>query len=240
MTIPGGGGMSAGLMVIDNLVPSSETADFITWKLCQVLIADDTPADVWAAASATFAGTDGDITQVLQTITNHARFRTDLAYRSNKVKTPMEFLASLLRATESRPAINSMTNYLNLMGMEMFNFADPTGFPEEAVSWIDTNSLLVRWNMINDLTSNRGNGRTIGFDIKSLSQKYQWTTADSILDFFENITSHGTEPAGVRAITEAWLTDGNPGGFTLTDSVIANQARQTLGLYFRLSEFNKQ
>jgi hypothetical protein len=177
---------------------------------------------------------------VIQTITNHPRFRTDLAYRNNKVKTPLEFLTSLLRATETRPALNSMTEYLNLMGMELFNYADPTGFPEEAVAWIDTNSLLVRWNMINDLTSNRGNGRTIGFDMKSLAQKYQWTTSDSILDFFENITSHGIEPAGVRPITEAWLTDGNPGGFTLTDAVIANQARQTLGLYFRLSEFNKQ
>lgn len=88
ITIPAGGGLSDGLTLIDHIVSRPQTADFISWKLCQVFIDDDPPADVVSAASTTFQNTGGDIKQVLQTILNHARFRSDLTYRGNKVRTP--------------------------------------------------------------------------------------------------------------------------------------------------------
>lgn len=240
ITIPAGGGIVDGLMVIDRLTEMPETADFISWKLCQVFIDDDPPADVVSAASATFQATNGDIAQTLLTIFNHARFRSDLNYRANKVKTPLEFLVGITRLTEAHPNTLTMLDYLEDMGMQMFNYADPTGFAEEGVSWIDTNSMLARWNLINDLTSNRGSVRTGGMDFRNFIEKYAGTSYSSILDFFENLTTHGLEPAGVRAIMESWLTSDDPGSFILDDQTLDNQVRQTLGLYLRLPEMNKQ
>ena len=240
LTIPAGGGISDGLQLIDHLVQRSQTADFITWKLCQLLVDDDPPADVTAAASATFQATNGDIEQTLMTILNHARFRTDLAYRGNKVKTPLEFLTSVVRLTETYPVANAMSRYLEDMGMELFDFADPTGFAEEGVAWIDTNAMLVRWNLTNDLSSNRGGADTFGVDIKNLIQKYGPVTSSELLDFFEDLTVHTFQAPGTRAIAESWMTDDNPGGFVLTDEILDTRVRQTLGLYLRLPELNKQ
>jgi len=240
ITIPAGGGVIDGLMVIDRLTEMPGTADFISWKLCQVFIDDDPPADVVNAASATFQGTNGDIAATLLTIFSHPRFRTDLAYRSNKVKTPLEFMLSICRLTEAHPVTHTMVNYLEDMGMQMFNYPDPTGYAEEGVSWIDTNSMLVRWNMVNHLTSNRGSVYTFGMNFRNLIQKYGGVTSDSLLDFFENLTSHGLQPLETRAIMESWMTSDAPGSFILDDETLDGRVRQTLGLYLRLPEMNKQ
>ena len=240
ITIPAGGGYKDAIMLMEHLVQSQETADFITWKLCQLLVDDDPPADVLAAASATFKSTNGDISQVLETILNHARFRTDTNFRGNKTKTPLEFLASAARATESFPLAVGMVDYLENMGMEMFEEADPTGYEEAGVAWIDTNSLLNRWNLVNDVCTNRGDGLNFGVNIKNFIQRRGLTTANDILDYFEAITTHGTEAPGVRAIALDWLTESDPGSFILDDETLDTRVRQTLSLYLRLAEFNKQ
>jgi len=240
ITIPAGGGYKDAIILMEHLLQSQETADFITWKLVQMLIDDVPPVDVWTAASNTFMNTDGDISQVLATILNHARFRTDTAFRANKVKTPLEFLTSVARVTESFPLTVGMNGYLENMGMELYEKADPTGYAEEGVAWIDTNSLLNRWNLVNDVSTNRGDGMNFGVDIKHFIQSRGLTTYDQILDYFEDITTHGRQPAGVRAIAQNWLTNGSPGTFVLDDVTLNTRVRQTLSLYLRLAEFNKQ
>ncbi len=239
ITIPAGGGLSDGIQLIEHIAADPHTADFISWKLCQVFIDDDPPADVLSAAATTFSSSGGNIAAVLQTIFAHARFRTDLSYRANKIKNPLEFGVSLMRATETPPAYNSLSVYLTSMGMDLFNYADPTGFDEESVGWMDTNALLSRWNMVNDFTTNRLNGNTPAINMKALKERYGWVTYDDVLDFFENVTSHGTQPAGTRAITESWLTNDNPGGFILNSATLDGRARETFGLYLRMPEFNK-
>ncbi|MDJ0839821.1 MAG: DUF1800 family protein [Acidobacteriota bacterium] len=240
ITIPAGGGISDGMALIEHLLGRQETADFIAWKLCQVFIADDPPADVVTAAATAFHNSNGDIKTTLTAIFTHARFRTDTAYRGNKTKTPLEFATGLIRMTEAHPVTTSLIYYLERMGMNLFEYADPTGFAEESVAWIDTNSMLERWNLVNDVTSNRGHGMTPALDLHRFFGRYGDTGSDGILDFFENLTTHGTQPAGVRAIAESWLTDDNPGAFSLTDEVLDNRVRQTLSLYLRLPELNKQ
>lgn len=240
LNIPAGGGLSDGLTVIAHIAASPNTAEFISWKLCQLFVDDDPPADVQSAVATTFSSSGGDIEATLRTLFAHARFRTDLSYRGNKIKNPLEFATGLMRATEVPLSSNAPAVYLSAMGMDLFNYPDPTGFDEAGVSWMDTNSLLARWNMVNDMTVNRLNSTTPVINIWALSQRYGWTTYDEILDFFENITTHGTEPAGTRAITESWLTADNPGGFVIDDDTLDNRIRQTLGMYLRMPEFNKQ
>jgi len=240
ITIPAGGGSSDGLDIINYLVTRQETADFISWKLCQVFIADDPPADVVTAAATTFHNTTGDIKATIQTIISHPRFRTDLAYRGNKVRTPLEFVTAMTRLTEGHPVAPSLVYYLERMGMRLFEFADPTGFAEEGVAWIDTNSLLERWNLVNDMSANRGYGMTTSLDLVRFFAKYGSSDHNDILDLFEDLTTHGTEPAGFRAIAESWLTDDAPGSFVLNDETLDTRVRQTLSLFLRLPELNTQ
>ena len=240
ITIPAGGGLSDGVTLIQHLASRVQTADFISWKLAQKFIADDPPADVVAAISNTFQNTDGDMLQVFETLFSHARFRTDLNYRRNKFKTPLEFVTSLVRLTGSYPVPVAMDSALRNMGMTLFDFPEPTGFSEEMVSWLDTNSMLTRWNFANQITSNRGNANAVSVPIDRLTRTYGGGTYSGILDFFDDLMTQGSEPAGARAVMESWITADNPGAFILNDDTIDGRIRQTLGLYLRIAEINKQ
>lgn len=240
ITIPAGGGMSDGLTLIRHLVQSQNTADFIAWKLAQVFIDDDPPADVVNAAAATFYATEGNIEQTLRTIFNHARFRSDLAYRGNKTRTPLEFVTAATRLSEAYPVAHTMNQSLRRIGMDMFEYADPTGFAEEGVAWIDTNSLLERWNFVNTLTTNRGNGNTTGMNMERFVHQFGVSDANQILDLFTDLTTHGSEALGTRAIMASWLTNDNPGAFLLDDETLDTRVRQTWTLFLRLAELNRQ
>ncbi len=240
ITIPAGNGMEDGLMLIDHLVGRQETADFIAWKLCRVFIADVPPADVVTAAAAAFHSTNGDITATLTAILTHPRFRTDMSYRNNKFKTPLEFITSLFRMVESYPITPTLTAPLERMGMNLFEFADPTGFAEEETAWSDTNSLLERWTLVSDLVFNRGNGMGTALDVHRFFARYSAADAEGLLDLFENITTHGFEHPDARAIMLNRLTNGDPGSFALTEDTLDTFVRQTFALYLRLPELNRQ
>lgn len=240
VTYPAGRGFIEGIELINDVAQRQETADYITWKMVQLLIDDEPPADVWTAASNTFISSNGDIAEVLRTITNHAAFRTNTSYRGNKTKTPLEFVVSSARAVEAFPMAFALPHYMVDMGMDMFEMADPTGYEEMGVFWIDTNSVLNRWNAVSDLTSNRGNARLFSFDLKRFLERYQIDELDELLDFFALITTGGKESPGARAIAEGWMTNNDPGSFVLDDATIDQRVRQTLALYMRLAEFNKQ
>jgi len=240
LTIPAGGGLSDGMTLIDAIVQDPHCAEFICWKLCQFLIDDDPPADVTAAAEVTFSATNGDIEQVLATITSHPRFRTDLNYRGNKTKTPLEFAMSAIRVSDSFPVFHGIYYFLDNMGMPLFNFPFPTGFEEAGNFWINTNSLLYRWNFIHSLTSNRGNGNTSGVDMDQFVQTRGLTSYTEILDLMEALTTHGAQEASVRGILENYLTQGDPGSFSVTPTTIDQEIRHVWSLFLRLPEFNRQ
>lgn len=240
ITIPAGGGVSDGLTLIDHIAASPHTAAFISFKLCQFFIDDNPPSDVQEAVATRYLETDGDIKEMLRTLFGHARFRTDLNYRGNKTKTPLEFALSVMRATDTWYIGNSVTWHLDNQGMELFNYADPTGYPEEGVAWMDSNAIKGRWDLISETFYNQNNPEMPSLNMKSLIERYDLTTPDRILDFCENITTHGREAGHIRGLAEAWLTGGDPGSFTIDEETINLRIRQTLDLYFRLPEFSKQ
>ncbi|PIE91576.1 MAG: hypothetical protein CR997_00355, partial [Acidobacteria bacterium] len=238
--IPPGGGFIDGIMVIDALVDSRNCAEYIAWKLCQLFIGDDPPANAVTAAATTFHNTNGDIKQVLNTIFNHPRFRTDQNYRQNKVKTPLEFMTSVVRVTESTPAFHGMDFYLEKMGMELFEYPFPTGFEEAGDFWINTNSLLFRWNFVHLVTSNRGDSSSPSMKIADFINSRGLTTSDEVMSLLEGLTTHNRQHASVNSLLEDYLTNQDPGNFSVTPETIDQEIRHTFSLFMRLPEFNRQ
>lgn len=239
LNLPAGGGMEEGLAVIDHLVNMQECADFISWKLVQYLVADTPPQDVVDAASAAFTSSNGDIEQVLRAIIGHEKFRTDENYRGNKTKTPLEFTASALRITEAYPTGYTMAKAVENMGQHLHEKAEPTGFPEEGVNWINSNSLLSRWNLVDLITSNRGNSISSGMSLPLFIERSGADTADELLDLFSAMTTHGHENPAVRQLIKDYLTDGT-GSITMDPETVDTKVRRALSAYLRLPEFNKQ
>jgi len=93
--------MKEGLEALNLLAHSPQTAHFISWKIAQRFVADDPPPALVDRMANTFLSSGGDIKAVLRTLVASPEFNSKKYFR-NKVKTPMEFLASAYRTTLTR------------------------------------------------------------------------------------------------------------------------------------------
>ncbi len=159
--IPAGGGMQDGLKVIDLLARHPSTAKFVSTKLVRRLVADDPPPSLVHRAAEVFRQSDGDIRSVLRAIIDSAEFFSPEHYRA-KVKKPLEYVASALRATNAETKVTpQLVRYLGRMGEPLFLAQAPTGYPDRATSWISPDMLLTRMNFAADLAADRLEGARI-------------------------------------------------------------------------------
>jgi uncharacterized protein (DUF1800 family) len=98
--IPAGGGMQDGETVPDILCASRATAHHISFELCQRFVSDDPPAALVERIAGVFQQTGGNLRQVTEAILTSPEFLSPANY-NNKIKSPLEFAVSAVRASES-------------------------------------------------------------------------------------------------------------------------------------------
>ena len=147
--------------VLHMLATSPQTAHFISLKLAQRFVSDDPPAALVDSMAKTFAKNKGDIREVLSTMFRSHEFWADNAYRA-KVKTPLEFVASAVRATgaEVHDAL-PLARQLNNMGMPLYAAQPPTGYSMKADTWVSSSALLNRMNFALALTGGKVRGVSV-------------------------------------------------------------------------------
>jgi uncharacterized protein (DUF1800 family) len=155
-------GINEGLQVLDILAKSPATAKFICTKLARRFVADDPPPALVEAMADDFMATDGDIKEVLRTMFHSKEFWSPEIYRK-KVKTPLEFIVSAIRATGTEvqnptPVVQAVAK----MGMPLYQMQPPTGYSTSAKAWMNSDALLDRLNFSVSLTSGGVNG--VSFD----------------------------------------------------------------------------
>ena len=152
---PGNEGMREGLEALNLLAHSPQTAHFISWKLAQRFVADDPPPALVDRMARTFLASGGDIKSVLRTLVASPEFNSRKYFR-NKVKTPMEFLASAYRTTLTEPSNpGALVNTIKNMGMPLYYALPPTGYYITADHWMNTSALVDRLNFAYQLTSGK-------------------------------------------------------------------------------------
>jgi uncharacterized protein (DUF1800 family) len=151
-------GEGEGRDVLHLLATSPQTAHFISLQLAQRFVADDPPDALVDRMAKTFLKKKGDIREVLCTLFHSPEFWADGAYRA-KVKTPLEFVASAVRATgvEVTDAMQ-LTRQLNNMGMALYGMQPPTGYSMKAETWVNSSALLGRMNFAVALTNGKVRG----------------------------------------------------------------------------------
>lgn len=153
--IPTGGGMDDGLKVLDILAYHPSTAHFISQKLARRFVSDQPSSSIVNKAAEAFRQSDGDIPTVLRTIFDAPEFFAPEAFQA-KVKTPLEYVASALRATAAEVQMShQLLRYLGRMGEPLFLAQPPTGYPDVGSSWTSPDMLLTRMNFASDLIMNR-------------------------------------------------------------------------------------
>ena len=156
--IKAGGGQRDGEEVLEILATHPSTARFITTKLARRFVADEPPQSLVDRAAARFRETKGDLREVVRAIVTSKEFFAPEVYRA-KVKTPFEFVASAVRATEA-DSINAMplVQTLRELGMPPYQCQPPTGYADKAEAWVNTGALLNRMNFAVALTEGRVRG----------------------------------------------------------------------------------
>ncbi|WP_353062751.1 DUF1800 domain-containing protein [Tunturibacter psychrotolerans] len=148
-------GLKEGIQALTLLAADPHTAHFISYKLAQRFIADEPPAALVDRMAATYLSTDGDIKSILRTLVQSPEFNSKKYFR-NKVKTPMEFVASAFRTTDTNP-INpaALVETLKSMGMPLYYALPPIGYYITADRWMNSSALVSRLNFAYSLTEGK-------------------------------------------------------------------------------------
>jgi uncharacterized protein (DUF1800 family) len=231
----GTNGIQDGYQVLAHLCNQPFTMEYISVKLCRLFVHDDfetgydfTSPDLspeGQLVKACMQAWDqsvpkGNIRAVLKTIFDSELFRSqDGALQ--KVKTPLEFTASAIRALRSefedgtvtaRTDGYSLETPLSRMGaMSLFNRADPDGYPENGPSWISAGTLAERLRfvqaLLTPLTDSRSDaGNSWADPVLLLKRKLpaaQWTNAEAVADYFLSILYPGEGRANLQQYREA-------------------------------------
>ena len=153
--LPAGRGIEDGEEVLDIIARDPHTARFIARKLAVRFVSDDPPPALVERAARTFLKTDGDIREVIRTIVTSPEFFSRAAYRS-KVKSPLELVASSLRALGTQPDTSLRSaQMVGFLGQPLFGHRDPNGWPETGESWMNTGAILNRINFGTALAAGR-------------------------------------------------------------------------------------
>lgn len=167
-------GMNEGKKVLQMLASHPSTAHFICKKLAMRFVSDDPPAALVDRMADTFLKKDGNIKEVLRTMFKSPEFWSPEAYRA-KVKTPLEFVVSAVRATgadvtDARP----LAQTLNKLGMPLYGMQPPTGYSMKAEAWVNSAALLNRMNFALQL----GNGKMRGVSVQPAAMPGETSASD--------------------------------------------------------------
>lgn len=221
----GTNGLRDGYDVIRHLSTNLFTAEFISVKLCRLFVHDDFVHGVydytdpnrspeaelirqcilaWLTPGPGTVEGRGNIRNVLRTIFSSELFRSH-GGSMQKIKTPLEFIASAVRALRSVNANGSATattdgyafiSSLSRMGvMSLFNRAEPDGYPEYGPAWISAGTLAERLRFVQSLlTASDANpsrpsdaGNNFGDPVALIQKKLpaaQLRNAGAVVDYF--------------------------------------------------------
>ena len=190
----GNAGIQDGYDVIQSLANNVHTAEYLSVKLCRLFVHDNFPNPTTTTNLAEYAyynytnpnrtpeaelvrqcivawqtpasdGRRGNIRSVLNTIFNSALFRSH-GGSMQKVKTPVEYTVSAIRALRSsngngtytassdgysisgRSRTASSSPLVRMGGMKLFDRDAPDGYPEDGPPWVSAGTLAERVRFI--------------------------------------------------------------------------------------------
>ena len=247
---PGTNGQAEGYLVATHLANLPQTMEFLSVKLCRLFVHEGFDYGVYdynspAALEAQLVkecmtawdtpasdGRKGNIRSVLQAIFNSALFRGHAASQQ-KIKTPLEFAISAIRAlriettdasgyvspTADTDGYGLLTPLSRMGGMGLFNKPEPDGYSEFGRNWLSTANLDERWRYVQHLleassSSLKGSDgnygpsgtKNISDPVKLIRSKLpssSWNSPEAIVDYLLTILYPGEGVANLGLDREA-------------------------------------
>ena len=138
----GQAGLAKGEQILRDLAAHPVTARHLCLKLARHMVSDEPGASLLGALESRWRETDGDIPAVVRTLLGHPEA---LAAGQRKLKTPREFVVSVMRATGlAPPPGNGLLLALQELGQMPFSAGSPAGFKDLASAWDGAEALMSR------------------------------------------------------------------------------------------------
>ncbi len=176
---PAGHGMDEGIRLLKLLADQHATMHHVSRKLCARFVADEPPDGCVDAAVDAWHASGGDIRAVLRAIFTSPDFWAPQAVRA-KVKTPLEFVVSAVRAAGAEPDDSPrLAQVVARLGQPLYLQAAPTGYPETQADWVNSGALLGRMNAAVALAAGRLPGAQGNLDaVVAASSDHERLVAD--------------------------------------------------------------
>jgi len=231
-------GESEGMEMLDILAHHPSTAKFISRKLALRFVSDNPPQSLIDRMANTFLEKDGDIREVLRTMFTSPEFWAADAYRA-KVKTPLEFVASSVRAS-GVGVQNAMplVQFLNRMGMPLYGMQPPTGYSTKAETWVNSAALLTRMNFALQLGTGKLPGTSV--DAQALLHGSPAPDSDSALAVLENGLLAGDVSPQTHAVIVKQLKDPQISQRKLDDAAAPPNYGAIAGLIMGSPDFQRR
>jgi uncharacterized protein (DUF1800 family) len=197
------GGMNEGMRLLKVLAARHATMHHVSRKLCARFVSDDPPDGCVDAAVDAWHRTNGDIRAVLRAIFTSPDFWAPQALRA-KVKTPLEFVVSAVRAAGAAPdSTLRLAQVVSRLGQPLYLQPAPTGYPETQAQWVNSGALLGRMNAAVALAAGRLPGASVNLDdVVAVTDDHA-----TLVDAVNMRLLSGTMSAHTRAVILAQLAD---------------------------------
>jgi len=182
------GGERDGEQVLDLLSVQKATAHHISYELAEHFVADNPPPALVARMAKTFEKTKGDLRETVSTMIYSPEFWSRSAYRA-KIKTPFELVASAARALGAdvdTPA--PLAGWVNTIGEPLYQCVPPTGYKDNAETWVNAGALMNRLKFALTLSGNHLRGSSVdlpsrlGDDVEADPKAAMDRAVDTFLD----------------------------------------------------------
>jgi uncharacterized protein (DUF1800 family) len=161
---PAGHGEDEGLRLLRILAGHAATAHFVSGKLCARFVSDTPPDGCIDDAVRAWKRSDGNIREVLRAVFRSPDFWATSNVTS-KVKTPLEFVVSAVRAVGGTPDTTPrLAMAVARLGQPLYQHVAPNGYGEQQEDWVNSGALLNRMNVAMALAANRLAGVTVSLD----------------------------------------------------------------------------
>jgi hypothetical protein len=159
-----GGGEEEGVELVRRLASHPATARNVARKLCARFVLDQPPPGCVERVSRAFLESGGNLRACLSALIHGADFWAE-ENRKQKVKSPVEFMVSALRAVGATigDPLRLVAISTRLAEPPLLELA-PTGYPEAALEWASSSGALMRMNYANQLSTGKIAGVTLDYE----------------------------------------------------------------------------
>jgi uncharacterized protein (DUF1800 family) len=161
---PAGHGEDEGVRLLQMLADNPATMHHVSAELCQKFVADDPPDGCVDDAVHAWTVSHGNIRDIVRAIIRSPDFWA-ASNIDNKVKTPLEFVVSAVRAVGGVPDTTPrLAQQVGRLGEPLFQKQTPDGYGEREDDWVNSGALLARMNFAVALAAGRLPGVRVDLD----------------------------------------------------------------------------